>query len=930
MEFGLLGPVRAMSRGVPVDLGPRKQRLVLAVLLLGANRFVATASLVRACWLDDPPPTAHRVVHAHVSRLRGALAKAGAAQHGVSLTRHGAGYLLGCDPMRVDVHRFRDLVDQARAAADDEARAALLDEALALWRGAPLDDVTSDEARERLCGGLAEVRLAAMQERWAAQLRLGHHLSILDDLAVQAVEHPRQQRITGQLILALYRAGRATDALEVYRAYRRRLADEFGMDPGAELQQLELSILRADPALDLPGRAVETAPPVAAPVPAQLPPDVPGLAGREDYLAELDKASAAVVISGAAGVGKTALAVHWAHRVGDDRFPDGQLYVNLRGFDPTGRMVSPAEAVRGFLDALGVPIDHIPAGLDAQTARYRSLLSGKRILILLDNARDADQVRPLLPATPTAMTIVTSRNQLTSLLAVEGVHPLTLDVLSPSAARRLLDQRVGAERIAAEPAAVEAIISACARLPLALCIAAARARQSGFPLATLAAEVGTAGQALDALDAGDLVSDVRAVFSWSLAAVTPPAARLFRLLGLHPGPDIAAQAAASLAGLPVPATRRLLTELTRTNLLTEPMPGRYTCHDLLREYAADLAATVDTDDERRTADRRLLDHYLHSAYAAERLFHPHRDPIQVPLRPPAPGTRPEALADPVRAADWLSTERTVLLGAVRHAVGAGFDTHAWQLAWAINTFLFRRGHWRDMATTWEHALAAGERLGDLRARGEAHRDLGHAVTMLGRDAEAYAHLHRALDMFTQADDLVGQARTQHNLAYLYERRDELGPALRHAQQALALHRADGRLRGQAVALNGVGWTYARLGDYPQALTHCREALTLYRRIGNQYGQAAAWDSVGYAHHHLGDHTRAAECYQQAVALAHEIGDRSTEADALAHLGDTSRAAGDPAAARAAWTRALAILAHLDHPDDRLSMIKASLRSLERL
>jgi DNA-binding SARP family transcriptional activator/tetratricopeptide (TPR) repeat protein len=937
MEFGLLGPVRAVSAGGPVAVGSRKQRLVLAVLLLSANKFVATTGLVRACWVDSPPPTARRIIHGHVSRLRSALAAAGAERDRVALARQGAGYTLICDPMLVDVHRFRELVRQARACSVDDEKAALLDQALNLWRGAPLDDVGNDQTRQRLCAGLEEARLSAMQDRWDALLRLGRHLSILDELVERAAEHPRQQAITGQLILALYRAGRVADALEVYRRYRRRLADEFGIDPGDELQRLEIAVLRADPALDPPRPVVEpagpTPPAVVAPVAAQLPPDVPAFAGRGEQLAELDaimptagQQVAAVVISGAAGVGKTALAVHWAHRVAD-RFPDGQLYVNLRGFDPSGSVMAPAEAVRGFLDALGVPPDRVPASLDAQTGLYRSLLSSKRILVLLDNARDADQVRPLLPATPAAMAVVTSRNQLTPLLAVEGAHPLTLDVLSPGGARDLLTQRVGADRIAAEPDAVQVIITACARLPLALSIAAARARQSGFPLATLAAELGVAGQPLDVLDAGDPTSDVRAVFSWSITAVTPPAGRLFRLLGQHPGPDIAVAAAASLAGHPVPAVRRLLTELSRASLLVEHAPGRYSCHDLLRVYATDLAATVDPADDRRAATGRLLDHYTHTAHTAERLFNPHRDPNPLPLPPSAPGTRPEQPADLQAATAWLFAERPVLLAAIRQAAGTGFDTHAWQLAWAVNTFLFRRGHWRDMIMAWQLALAAAERLGDLRAQAEAHRSLGNAGTMFGRYTDADAHLRHALDLSTRTGDQAGQARAEHNLAYLHERQGRPEQSLHHARQAFALHRADGNLRGQAVALNAVGWCYTLLGDHAQALTHCQQALALYRQTGNRHGQAAAWDSIGYAQHQLGDHARAVECYQQSLALSRDLEDRFNEGEVLTHLGDTYDAAGDSTAARAAWTSALAILADLDHP--HAPRVRARLQRLPR-
>ncbi|MFK3979616.1 BTAD domain-containing putative transcriptional regulator [Micromonospora sp. NPDC050397] len=936
MEFGLLGPVRAVSGGVPVDVGSRKQRLVLAVLLLGVNRFVATTSLVRACWLDEPPPTANRVVHAHVSRLRGALAAAGSERYAISLARQGAGYVLRCDPMRVDVHRFRELVRRTRASGTDEERVALLSEALDLWRGAPLHDVANDETRDRLCAGLTEARLAAMQDRWDAQLRLGRHLSILEELVDQAAEHPQQQRMTGQLMLALYRSGRAVDALRTYRVYRERLGDEFGVDPGVELRRLELAILRTDPTLDLVGQPARVAAPDrtadrVTPVPAQLPPDVPGFVGRDGQLRELDavadageRTPGAVIISGTAGVGKTALALHWAHRA-RDRFTDGQLYVNLRGFDPAGRVVSAAEAIRGFLDALGVPPEHVPATIEGQTGRYRSLLAGKRMLVLLDNARDADQIRPLLPATPTVLTVVTSRNQLTSLLAVEGAYPLTLDVLSLGGAHDLLTQRVGAERTAAEPVAVRKIIMACARLPLALGIAAARARQSGFSLAALGAELGSANQSLDALDAGDPTSNVRAVFSWSIAALTPPAARLFRLLGQHPGPDVDVAAAASLAGYPVPQTRRLLTELRRASLLVEPVPGRLTCHDLLRVYAADLTATIDPPDQRRAATSRLLDHYTHLAYVADRLINPHRDPMTLPLRPLPPRTGAEPPADAEAATAWLATERAVLLAAVRYAAESGFDLRAWQLTWALDTFLFRSGHWRDRASAWQVALTAAGRLDEVDARADAHRALAQTGTLNGGYAEAHIHLVHALELSTRTGDRQGQARTHHQLAHLYERQDQLDIALEHALQALALRRAAGHHRGQAVALNAVGWTYNRLGNHVQALIHCEQALKLNQEIGNRFGQAAVWDSLGHVHHQLGDHSRAAECYQRSLALSRELGGQYIEADTLVHLGETQRAVGDYPAARVAWTRALAMLTNLDHPD--AARVRAQLRKL---
>ncbi|MEJ3745996.1 tetratricopeptide repeat protein [Actinomycetes bacterium KLBMP 9797] len=662
-----------------------------------------------------------------------------------------------------------------------------------------------------------------------------------------------------------------------------------------------------------------------SPGPAQLPPDVAGFAGRERALARLDAATrqtAVAVVSGTAGVGKTALAVHWAHRVAD-RFPDGQLYVNLRGFDPGGRLMTPAAAIRGFLDALGVPPDGVPAALDSQVGLYRSRVAGKRMLIVLDNARDADQVRALLPGTPTAFVVVTSRDRLTALVAGVGAEPVMLDPLSTMEATELLARRLGADLVADEPDAVERIIAACARLPLALAITAARVRQSGFALEVAAVELSEAGRRLDVLDTADRTSQVRAVFSWSYASLTPPAARLFRLLGLHPGPDLTAPAAASLAaGLAgtassasqsLMATRAPLVELVQANLLAEHAPGRYACHDLLRVYAAELCRTTDGDGERAAAVGRMLDHYTHSAYGADRLRYPLRDPIRIPLEPPAPGTRPEELPDERRATAWLAAEHAVLLAVLRYAAQAGFDAATWQLAWALRTFHVYGGHWADMTAAWTAAAAAAHRLGAPAAAADAHRCAALATIYLGQYDEADAQCRRALSLFAAADDHVGLGEAHQSMALLCERRGEPRLALDHAERAVAAFEAGGHDRGRAKALNAVGWYHALLGEPGPALDTCAQALALLERFGDRYGQAHTWDSLGYAHHRAGDTHQAVASYGRAVALFQELGDRGDEADTLVRLGDTHLAAGDRDAADAAWRRALDILTALRHP-----------------
>jgi tetratricopeptide (TPR) repeat protein/DNA-binding XRE family transcriptional regulator len=667
----------------------------------------------------------------------------------------------------------------------------------------------------------------------------------------------------------------------------------------------------------LAGRGVVT--------PAQLPADVLAFTGRRAELDLLDGLLAAdagadrtappvavAAISGAAGVGKTALAIHWAHRV-RGRFPDGQLYLNLRGYDPSGRPTEPAAALRGLLDALGVPAQRVPPTFDAQIGLYRSLLADRRILVVLDNARDAEHARPLLPGAPGCAVVVTSRGQLTPLVATNGARPIALDTLSTVEARELLARRLGADRVAAEPEAVEEIIAACARLPLALTITAARgATHPRFPLGTLAAALGEADRRLDALGAGDQATEVRVAFSWSYRRLSRTAARLFRLLSLHPGPDVTAAAAASLAATPVATAERLLAEVARASLLAEHAPGRYAYHDLLRVYATELADAVEPAAERRAAAGRLLDHCLHGAYAADRLLDPARDPLT--LDPPAPGVVPVYLADDRQAATWLTVERPTLVALLRLAAEEPYDVTAWRLAWTLDTILLRRGHWHDLTAAWESALPVAERHGDPAMRAYAHRRLALARIRLGHQTEAVDQLRRALDLYVGAADAVGEAHTRHALAYLAEQQGRIDEAIEHARLALDRYRNAGHRRGQGAALNQVGWYHARLGDHVAAVAYCEQALAVITVIGDRAGEAHIRDSLGYAYNQLGEHAEAVGCYQRALRLYRDVGDRHSEATTHTHLGDALAATGDAAAARTAWQDALAMLTDLGHSD----------------
>ncbi|MEN3356993.1 MAG: hypothetical protein V7637_975 [Mycobacteriales bacterium] len=958
-RFRILGALEVWQGGRRVLIGGRQQPAVLATLLLHANRVVSVDRLADSLWGDEPPAAARRLVHGCVAELRRTLrAEAGGGEPPV-LTRP-PGYLVEVRPGELDLDVFAELVGAARetlrqpsAAALEEAGGMLRD-ALALWRGPALDGVAL-HGFEGALAALEERRLAALEERVDVDLRLGRHAALVGELQAQVQAHPARERAWAQLMLALARSHRQADALAAYQQVRTVLVDQLGIEPGAALRTLHQAVLNGDdpveaylpaqPGTDGDATRMEDAPLAAAQPrpepqprpPRQLPLGVWGFTGRPAELATLDAALPAATgpdatgraapavhaVSGPPGVGKTALAVHWAHRVAD-RFPDGQLYVNLRGYDQGSRAMDPDEAVRGFLGALGVPPDRVPAGLDAQAALYRSTLAGRRVLVLLDNARDAEQVRPLLPGTPTALAVVTSRDQLTALVAADGAVPITLGLLTAAEARELLARRLGPDRIAAHPAAADAILDSCARLPLALTIAAARAAvRPGLPLTALAAELAEARGRLDVLTAHDPAADVRAVFSWSYQALTPAAARLFRLLGLHPGVDTSEAAAASLAGHTPAEARPLLAELARASLLAEHAAARYTFHDLLRAYATELARGTDPDGERAAAVDRLLDHYVHTGHTAEQLLNGHRDPPVLPLRPPAPGAHPERLTGHQQAMDWLAAERPVLLAALRLAAETGHDTEVWQLAWALDTFLDRRGYWHDLATAWQAALAAADRLADPNAQAYALRLLAWADTFVGRTAAAQAHLERALDLYAQAGDLAGQTHAHLNLSVLWERQGRLDQALVHDRHALELSRAAGHRRGLAQALNAYGWDHAQLGDYAAALVHCREALALHQQEGHRLGEANTWDSLGYAHRHLGQYAEAIEAYQHAIDGFRDLGDRYNEADTLVNLGDVHQAAGDPDAARATWTRALRILIELDHAD--AEAVRAKLR-----
>ena len=908
VEFRLLGPVRVRFGDRLLDVGAARKQSVLVVLLLDANRCVLVDQIVERVWGDQRLPDQPRnAVRTYVSLLRTALAGIG----GVAVERQAGGYRISIDERLVDVHRFHGLIEQARGAADDDRAAALVEEALGLWRGEPftgLDTPWINIARESLAVWRQSARLDLIDIR----LRHGRHADVLAELTAEAAERPLDERVSGQLMLALYRAGRQADALAQYRRVRQHLADELGSDPGPALCDLQQRILIADPALVVPAPSPAAVPARRVVVPRQLPAAPRLFTGRASELARLsallDDAPgsghtlAISAIGGTGGIGKTWLALRWAHQH-LDRFPDGQLYVNLRGFDPSGEPLPAEAAVRGFLDALGVDPAAIPSDLDAQVGLYRSLVAGKRVLIVADNARDTAQVVPLLPGTSTCAMLVTSRRRMPGLITAHGAHTVNLDVLPDSEARQLLACHLGADRVAAAPDAVGLVLACCAGLPLALSIVAARAvTQPDQSMSLLAEELRDASLRLDALASGDLTANVRAALSWSYAALHAEAARVLGLLTLSAGPDLSLPAAASLTAQPSGRLRTILRELEEFHLLQQHTPGRYRLHDLVRLYAAECAGRERTLAERDAAMRRVLDFYLHTAHSAARLLDPHRASIQ--LDSPEPGTHPHPLPDAPTAVAWFEAEHANLLAAQRIATTHAWHLTAWQLAWTLSTFHYRRGYRQHYLAVWQAALEAAEHLPDPATRTYANRQLGLTYADLGRREEATKHFHHALTLAEHHHDLADQALIHRNLMWAWARWGDDRQAKEHATCALDLYRALDQPEREAFALNEVGWLAARLGEYDTARVHCQSALALHRHHQNIAGEADTLDSLGYIEHLTGHPTRAVQLYQQALTRFRSIGNTYTSADTLDRLGQSHTALGQHPLARATWHEAL--------------------------
>ncbi|ACU34352.1 AfsR/SARP family transcriptional regulator [Actinosynnema mirum] len=928
LEFGVLGPLRVVADGGPIAIGRRGVRALLAVLVLEANRVVPIDELVDRLWGDEPPATARTIVHGYVSRLRKVLDAADPAGSARILTTP-PGYQLAVDPWRLDHHRARRLISSARGKPAT-SRAPLLRDALRLWRGPVLADVPNAPGSD-----LAELRLVALEERAAAELELGHHLEVVGELRQLVAEHPFRERLVAQAVLALYRSGRRADALDAYQRFHRRLVDELGIDPGPDLRALHERVLRDDPAL-LPARAPETpgvAPRPGVVVPAQLPAAASGFVGRDEELAWLDRlcdtrdrdATTTAVLDGPPGIGKSELAVAWGHRRAA-QFPDGLLFAQLGGHaDDERARVGPDEVLARFLLALGVPADAVPRGTADRVGLYRSVLAGRRVLVVLDDARDAEHVRLLLPPGSGSLALVTSRLRLGSLVVSAGARVLTLDVLAEDESARLVDEAVGKPLSEQEPDAVRDLARLCGNLPLALRIAAARLVSSPeWAVASLVdalADDSTRLRALDLADAdaGGGVGVARAL-ALSYRELPDELAEVFRAAGLVPGRRVTAQAVAALCRTDAGTAARRLAELADAHLLLERGRGDYALHDLVRLYARELLADVPPE---RTAAAlgRLLDHYLAACDRARRLLRPATDgldPGQSDHRAARPATSGQALL-------WFDKEWPNIVALARAGAERGLHRRVWQLVRLVHT----RCAVRAVDDGWSELAAIG--LASARAEGDPRGEVlvlhaAHSVAL--RTGPAPGPLADARRAHRIAEGL-GEARylvlALDQLASALLATGETGAAITRYREAVEAARRDGDVLGEAHVLNNLAQAEQAAGRRETAARHQFQAAELFHRTGDQRGHALAVGNLAELYAELDLLVEAEESARQAVQLAVGGTMRYEEAFGRQVLGAVLARRGERSAARAELVESLRLFERLGSP--RAASVRIALDGL---
>jgi DNA-binding SARP family transcriptional activator len=950
MEFRVLGPLEVWCDGRRVPVSAAKQRTLLAILLLRAGRVVAAEELIDRLWGERPPATARKTLHNYVRRLRMALA-AGADASAVPpmLLTEPTGYLLRLGDAVLDLHRFEQLREQAQQAASAgnlDRAAGILRQALGLWRGPALADVVAETLLRTEAVRLEERRLAALEARIQAELDLGRHAELVGELEALAAQHPLRESFCGQLMLALYRCGRQVDALGAYRAARRLLTEEFGVEPGSELQRLERAILVADPSLAAPARSAPSAPMAQTPdwaIPAQLPADVADFTGRGQHLEQLDRlltgdwyATAVVIsaIAGTAGVGKTALAVHWAHRA-RDRFPDGQLYVRLQGSQPN--LLDPAEVLAGLLRDLGVQGAAIPAALEERSRLYRALLADRRVLVVLDDAAGEAQVRPLLPGSSGCGVLVTSRRALAGL---EGVHLLALDVLPRMEAMELLGKLAGPERVEAEAQAAEVIAERCGLLPLALRIAGAKlAANPRWRLEELAGRLADEHHRLGELHIGDL--DVRASFALSYLGLDPAARRLFRLLGVLELPDLPGWVAAALLDTGPAEAAAVLDRLVEAQLVEnagyDPAGQlRYRLHDLLRAYARERLLAEEPAPQRESALGRVLGAYLDLAEEADAHFRPGG---QRYFRLPGVARWPVADLPAQEVAEqdpltWYRAEHANLIAAVEQAHATGYWGHTWALAYCLAVYLDTDARWSDFQHTHELGLEAAQRGVDPEAEAWLLQHLGQLHSRRGELAEAISHYERARERFCHQGNRWGELESLIGLFVQQIQAGRLKVAHKLGMECLTSSQALADRFPQGIVLRWMGTVHLQQGQLHKAAACFEQSAAMFRELGGDPG----WEAVNLVG--LGDTCAMQGRFNDALAYLHrslallrDMGWAAGEARALRALGDVLRRQGRAEEAIGHLEQGLELIGNLADPAARAALDRSlgeTLHALGRL
>lgn len=939
VDFHLLGSVQVLVRGELLDLGQAnkgKALCLLAVLLRSPGALVSTEAVVQRVWGEEPRGADVR--YKYVSWLRSAL-----KPHGVRIIHRDGGYLIDIEPDGVDLHRFRRSVRDAREhlrcrRAEDAKQS--FNAGLSLWAGEALAGIPGAWAAD-FRAQLARERVDAMVDLIQLELSEGATPDVIAALTDLAGEHPIDERVAALLMTAFHKRGATADALAIYQSTREHIRMSLGVEPSHELRHLKEQ-LEADMSSRPEGSRLEIGPAAVKHdddylsriessdkpdidsswmvPPRQLPPSIRFFTGRTDELEKLSQISMEASspgtpglceITGTAGIGKTALAIHWAHRM-VHHFPDGQLYVNLNGFSPRGDPLEPQEVIASFLDALAVPRNRIPRDPQGRSALYRSLLADRTMLIILDNARDSEQTRPLLPGSSSCFVIVTSRNRLTSLASREGALLIPLDLLAPPDATELLLRRCPAAPNADTTTAIGELVAYCAGLPLALTLVAARLAVSpGYQPADLLMQLKRARSRLDLAADDEPTADLRAVFSWSYHHLDADAAQLFRIIGLHPSTEMSFTSLVAMAGQSEGSVNASVSRLLAASLIEEKSPGRYRIHDLLRAYAIERAHAEDEMDERRTRMRRVFDHYLQTAYDASGLVDAQRDQISLPT--PEQGVCGDHLSNRQDAMSWFAAEHSSLIAAIASSAAEGFEGYSWRLARSVSVYLSIRGHWEHRILVQSIALEAAQRVGDREGQAHALREIGLGNDRLGHYQEALRYLSMAVEAFISMNNIIGRARTCNDLAAVYDRLDNPAEALKMDLEALGLFRATDHRAGEATTLNSVGWDYARLGNNNAAIAHCTDALNIMAELGDRSGEAATWDSIGFAQHHLGMFGDAAVSFERALNLARALGERPLEGEVLFHLGKAQLDAGEIPRALANLRQSLVIMNELHDP-----------------